>query len=59
MTVYMKYTDKKGSSSVQAHQVWPGKERFIALRKAEWEKEGGSAVEVDVQTYRTANWSKK
>ncbi len=57
MTVYMKYTDKKGSSSVQSHQVWD-KGRFLAARAAEAEKEGGSAVEVDSGTYREANWRK-
>lgn len=58
MTVYMKYTDKNGSSSVQSHQCWD-KDIFLATRKADWVKEGGAAVEVDSQTYREANWSKR
>ena len=57
MTIYMKYTDKNGSSRVLSHQVWD-KSRFLAARAAEAEKEGGTAVEVDSSTYRAANWKK-
>jgi len=57
MTVYMRYVDKKGGVSVQSHQVWD-KGRFLAARKADWEKEDGTATEVNQDTYRRHNWKK-
>lgn len=58
MTIYRKYTDKNGCSSVLAHQVWD-KSRFLEARAADAKKEGGSAVEVDSATYRELNWPKR
>lgn len=58
MTLYMRYVDKHGNVTVQAHQVWD-KERFVEARQADQMKEGGSVTEVDADTYRRHNWPDK
>jgi hypothetical protein len=57
MTLYMRYVDAKNNVSVQSHQVWD-RDRFLATRKADWEKEGGTATEVNQEVYRRHAWGK-
>jgi len=57
MILYMRYVDAKNKVSVQSHQVWDA-ERFLAQRKADWKKEGGTATEVNRDVYRRHNWAK-
>lgn len=57
-TVYLMASDKEGNQSVTAHQCWD-KALFLESRKADYEKEGGSAVEVGAETYQRHNWQKR
>ena len=57
MIVYMRYVDAKGNVAVQSHQVWD-KDRFLTRRKTDWEKEDGTATEVNQDVYKRHNWRK-
>lgn len=45
--IYVRHTDKSGSSHAQTHRVWDA-ERFMAARIAEAKKEGGKANAVQL-----------
>jgi len=56
-TVYLRYVDKQGHVSVMSHQCWDA-ERFLIERKKDWEKEDGTATQVNQDVYRRHNWNK-
>lgn len=56
-TLYMRYTDAKNNVSIVSHQTWDAA-RFIASQKAAYEKEDGTATEVNQDVYRRHNWNK-
>lgn len=55
MMIYMRYTDAAGKVSIQGHNVWD-RDRFVAARKAEHEKLGGTAEQISQHAYREHVW---
>lgn len=56
-TVYLRHTDKKGSSYVEEHRCWH-RARFLDKQQHAATNEGGSVAVVTRDEYRAAKWKK-
>lgn len=52
-SLYMRYVDKAGASHVMEHRVWDA-DRFVLSRRAQAQKDGGTAERISSSQYREA-----